>query len=119
MASACAVLARFILLAGDAVVREGDTVVQGQIMVRGRAGPSTGDRPVNARALVQGRVWRAGQARIPLTIEQRLRTGRTADQYVLRLARTQLRLGRAGRFEAYDSEQFSTTLAVGRDVAVL
>lgn len=115
VASADAVITRFILLAGDAVVREGDTVVQGQIMVRGRAGPSTGDRPVNARALVQGRVWRAGQARIPLTIEQRLRTGRTADQYVLRLARTQLRLGRAGRFEAYDSEQFSTTLAVGRD----
>jgi len=114
-ASADAVIARLILLAGDAVVHEGDTVVRGQIMVVGRAGPSAGDSPVHARALVQGRVWRAGQARIPLTIEQRIRTGRTADQYVLRLARAELRLGRTGRFEAYDSEQFCRTLVSGRD----
>ena len=114
-ASTDAVIARLILLAGDAVVHEGDTVVRGQIMVVGRAGPSAGDSPVHARALVQGRVWRAGQARIPLTIEQRIRTGRTADQYVLRLARAELRLGRTGRFEAYDSEQFCRTLVSGRD----
>jgi len=114
-ASADAVIARLILLAGDAVVCEGDTVVRGQIMVLGRAGPGAGDRPVHARALVQGRVWRAGQARIPLTIEQRIRTGRTADQYVLRLARAELRLGRTGRFEAYDSEQLSRTVVRGRD----
>jgi len=114
-ASADAVITRLILLAGDAVAREGDTVVRGQIIVRGRAGPGAGDRPVHARALVQGRVWRAGQARIPLTIEQRLRTGRTADQYVLRLAGAELHLGRTGRFEAYDTEQFSKTLVPGRD----
>ena len=84
-------------------------------MVIGRPGPGAGDGPIHARALVQGRVWRAGQARIPLTIEQRLRTGRTADQYVFRLARAELRLGRTGRFEAYDTEQFSNTLVPGRD----
>ena len=84
-------------------------------MVVGRAGPSAGDSPVHARALVQGRVWRAGQERIPLTIDQRIRTGRTADQYVLRLARAELRLCRTGRFEAYDSEQFCRTLVSGRD----
>ena len=114
-AAADAVITRLILLAGDALVCEGDTVVRGQLMVIGKAGPGAGDRPVHARALVQARVWRAGQARIPLTIEQRLRTGRTADQYVFRLARAELRLGRTGRFEAYDSEQFSKTLVPGRD----
>lgn len=114
-ASADAVITRLILLAGDAIVREGDTVVRGQAMVRGRAGSDADDRPIHARALVQGRVWRAGQARIPLTVEQRFRTGRAADQYVLRLARTELRLGRSGRFEAYDSEQFCKALASGRD----
>ncbi|MBP7893173.1 MAG: sporulation protein YqfD [Firmicutes bacterium] len=114
-ASADAVIARLILLAGDAVVREGDTVVRGQIMVIGRPGPGAGDGPIHARALVQGRVWRAGQARIPLTIDQKIRTGRTADQYVLRLARAELRLGRTGRFEAYDSEQSCKTLVPGRD----
>ncbi len=115
VASADAVITRFILLAGDATAREGDTVLAGQTVVRGRSGAGAGDRPVHARALVQGRVWRAGQARIPLTIEQRLRTGRTAVHYVLRLARIQLCLGRTGRFEAYDSEQVSKTLALGRD----
>ena len=114
-ASADAVITRLILLAGDAVVREGDTVVRGQVMVRGRAALGASDRPIHARALVQGRVWRVGRACIPLTIEHRLRTGRTADQYLIRLAGTELRLGRTGRFEAYDSEQFSKTLVLGRD----
>jgi hypothetical protein len=34
---------------------------------------------------------------------------------LIRLAGTELRLGRTGRFEAYDSEQFSKTLVLGRD----
>lgn len=129
VASADAVITRLILLAGDAAVREGDTVLQGQVIVGGRPGAGAGSGtglgpgaragagsgPVHARALVQGRVWRVGQARIPLVVEQRVRTGRTATRYVLRLAGAELSLGPTGGYAAYDSERFSKGLALGRD----
>ena len=115
VASADAVITRLILLAGDAAVREGDTVLQGQVIVGGRPGAGAGSGPVHARALVQGRVWRVGQARIPLAVEQRVRTGRSATRYVLRLAGAELSLGPTGGYAAYDSERFSKVLALGRD----
>lgn len=95
------VLEVFIPLAGQALVRKGQAVTRGQLLVRGlkpvRSPPGNLDEPadprawavefvaVRARATVRARVWREEVVSVPLVRRFDRRTGRTERRWLLRV----------------------------------
>jgi len=88
------VIVRLIVLAGLPHVREGQTVVAGQVLVSAKEPSGGAGSVVHARAIIEGRVWREGRGRVPLIVEQRVRTGRKAVQYRIVCGNIDFKLGR-------------------------
>ncbi|MEA4883483.1 MAG: sporulation protein YqfD [Clostridia bacterium] len=114
VASSDAVIERLIVLAGEARVREGETVVSGQVLVAGRAAAVPGEQPVHARAIIRGRVWREFRARTPLEIEERIRTGKSSARYLFTIGALRFAVGRRGAYDAYDTEELVRRVRIGR-----
>jgi similar to stage IV sporulation protein len=113
IASEDSVIVRLIVLAGLPHVREGQTVAAGQVLVSGQEPTGEGGSIVHARAIVEGRVWREARAKVPLIVEQRVRTGRKAIQYRIVCGSIDLNLGRSGGFGAYDTKEYRRDLGPG------
>jgi similar to stage IV sporulation protein len=109
------VISRLILLTGDPLVAEGDTVTAGQVLVRGRPAERDGEKPVHARAFVQARVWHEGSASVPLLVQERIRTGRSRSFYRVRAGRISFTVGPWPRFAAYDTEELVRRFDIKRD----
>ena len=69
------ILSKFIPLSGIPLVKEGDTVTKGQVLVEGVEGYEQGDY-VLPRAVVEAKVWYRAESDVPLNFEMRTRTGR-------------------------------------------
>ena len=110
VASEDSVIVRLIVLAGLPHVREGQTVVAGQVLVSAKEPSGGASSVVHARAIIEGRVWREGRGRVPLIVEQRVRTGRKAVQYRIVMGNIDFKLGRAGGFRAYDTSEYRRDL---------
>ncbi|HOO29657.1 MAG: sporulation protein YqfD [Bacillota bacterium] len=106
IASEDAIVVKLIVLAGDACVAEGQTVVAGQVLVSGKSASGAGGDAAHARAIVEGRVWREGRAVVPLNVEERVRTGRKSIHYRVLWGNLDFRLGRVGSFEAFDTKEY-------------
>lgn len=108
-----------VIIVGEPVVKPGDTVKRGQILVRGILKPSTAPFaapeetealpepvPVHARGEVWARVWYEGYGEAVLLERERVRTGRRSTVWTLRVdGQTVLRVGRSSiPFEDYELE---------------
>lgn len=98
------ILSKFIPLSGIPLVKEGDTVTKGQVLVEGVEGYEQGDY-VLPRAVVEAKVWYRAESDVPLNFEMRTRTGREASFMEFRLFGLKLRIGRVPDYDAYDLAQ--------------
>lgn len=83
------------VFAGQAKVREGETVKKGQLLVSGKLEskyPELGTRDVHALGRVIARTWYESSLPVSLEYTQRLRTGRFHETYFVRFLDWKLKL---------------------------
>lgn len=88
-------ITHLLVLSGEGVVREGATVRQGDVLIRGRLslgaeapaeGQASPPRSVRARGVVQARVWYDTYVEVPLAQEEVIPTGAAYSQRLLVVA---------------------------------
>lgn len=99
------VITNVIVLEGRAHVSVGDSVARGDLLVSAPA--ATDPSKAQARAIVQGRVWREFTVTTPLAVVTRLRTGRIARRLVLVVGERGIVLPWPAKFAQYDLEEAS------------
>lgn len=106
------VVLRVDAAAGRALVRPGDTVRRGDVLIAGeeRVSASGETERVRAQGSVIARLWTEGFAVIPLTREERLRTGRASESVKLVTPFFEKRLSGNNPFADYETER--ETMAV-------
>ncbi len=115
-----ALVTNMIVLSGEPVVSEGETVTKGQVLVAGIIlRPEGGDEKppefVNARGIVLGRVWRAHSETLKLVREIVTETSKVARVRRVELGGLKFTLGpKTAPFADYEEEQRSYTLCPGR-----
>jgi len=95
------ILSKFIPLSGIPLVKEGDTVTKGQVLVEGIEKYESGESII-PRAVVEASVWYRTETQVPLTVETRTRTGRESSYIDINLFGLKLRIGRVPDYSAYD-----------------
>ncbi len=103
------------VLAGKALVKEGETVKKGQILVSGKLEskyPELGTRDVHALGRVIARTWYESSLPVSMEYNQRIRTDRTHEIVYLKFLDGKLRLpGGDHPFEIYETSTYDKTLA--------
>lgn len=89
-------ITQILALAGEPLVRAGDTVRQGQVLIRGIVNPwgegavpekgALPPAPVRARGIVRARVWYDTYVEMPLVIKTAVRTGKVYSRRLVRFA---------------------------------
>lgn len=93
--------------AGNALVKEGDTVKKGQVLVSGRLqskNPEFGTRDVHALGKVVARTWYESSLPVSMVYTQRLKTQKTYDTVYLRFLDGKLKLGSNPPYEIYETQ---------------
>jgi similar to stage IV sporulation protein len=78
-----------IVLSGEAVVKQGDTVIQGDCLIRGIEKDGQYARP---RGIVQARVWYEGRRKVLLNDTVQLPTGREKTFYYTKMGNNEYRV---------------------------
>jgi similar to stage IV sporulation protein len=101
-----AVVERVQVLSGRAVVKRGDTVRAGDLLIAGEERVSNDDSsvPVRAIGVVTGRVWYEGRAEINLSDIELKRTGRESIRRVIRLWDYEFDISKGEEFALCDRE---------------
>jgi len=110
-----ALVTNIIVLSGEPLVGEGDTVTKGQVLIAGViVGPGAGEdgtgtpEVVNARGIVLGRVWRTYSEKCSLVREVVTETGRVARARRFRIGGLAFVVGpKAPPFSDYEREDRS------------
>ena len=94
------------MLSGRAVVKRGDTVRAGDLLIAGEERVSNDDSsvPVRAIGVVTGRVWYEGRAEINLSDIELKRTGRESVRRVMRLWDYEFEISKGEEFTLCDRE---------------
>ncbi len=102
-------------LAGKALVKEGETVKKGQILVSGKLEskyPELGTRDVHALGRVIARTWYESSLPVSMEYTQRIRTGKTHQIAYLKFLDGKLRLpGKDHPYEIFETSTYDQTLA--------
>lgn len=106
VAAKSGLIVTFIPLVGVPLIREGDTVEAGQVLVRaqaasgymdGTSGASDSAEVINARAVVEARVWYQASAQVKLLDTEVVRTGRVKTTRKLHVFGLSIPLGIPGK----------------------
>ena len=112
VADADGVVLRVNTAAGRALVKPGDTVRKGDVLIAGeeRVSASGDTRRVRAQGSVTARLWTEGFSRFPLAREEKTRTGRVSQRVTLVTPFFEKCLSGADAFEDCETER--ETMAV-------
>ena len=123
VARASGIVTRVEALTGEAVVKVGDTVLEGETLISGTVhleGPAYSDKPeigqiqVRASGRVYARTWRTMAAQLPLEAQVKLYTGEETNRWsVTALGRRTDFFGKGGiSFDRYDKISCTWTLTL-------
>ncbi len=93
--------------AGNALVKEGDTVRKGQVLVSGKLqskNPDFGTRDVHALGKVIAKTWYESSLPVSMVYTQRLKTQKSHDTVYLRFLDRKLKIGGEPPFEIYETQ---------------
>ncbi len=107
-----AMITKVIAQNGTAVVKEGDVVTKGSILVGGwLEGKYTGTRYVHANGEVQAKVWYSEKVKIPLKQVKKEKTGAEENKYSIKINNFEINLSkRLSKFQKYDTIETSKKL---------
>ncbi|MEW6226706.1 MAG: sporulation protein YqfD [Bacillota bacterium] len=114
-----ALITNVIVLSGEPVVSEGETVTKGQTLIAGFIMQPGTDEPrqpevVNAKGIVLGRVWRSHQEIVPLVRQIETPTGRVTKTRRVAMGRFNFCIGpKVPPFAAFVREDKSYALPLG------
>lgn len=102
---------------GTPVVKEGDIVAKGSVLVGGwLEGKFTGMRYVHANGEVQAKVWYSDKIKIPFKQTKKELTGKEEKKYSVKINNFQINLSkRVSKFENYDTIEATKKLRLFSD----
>lgn len=127
-----------LIVSGHPVVKEGDTVVPGQVLISGVIPaveepapgevPESGQKPgevkpaayVHARGIVRARVWYEGYGEVPIIEEGRRFTGRTETRTSIKFEGKEIILSGSQNipFEHYETDTLVKSLPTWRNLII-
>ncbi len=91
VASTAGIVTRVLVVSGQKVANEGQTVRQGEVLIRGtQVALGGGEQAVRADGQVLARVWREEFATVAMQHVDRLRTGQVSEGQLLRLGEKEI-----------------------------
>jgi similar to stage IV sporulation protein len=103
------------VFAGNALIKEGETVKKGQLLVTGRLqskNPEFGTRDVHALGRIIARTWYECSLPVSMVYNQKIRTGKTHDTVYLKFLDGKIRLpGGNPPYEIYETTAYDKTVA--------
>ena len=102
---------------GTAVVKEGDIVTKGTVLIQGwLEGQFTGIRYVHANGEVQAKVWYSQKASVPLKQTKKIKTGKEENKYSVKINNFEINLPKGvPKFQNYDTIEKSKKLKLFSD----
>lgn len=102
---------------GTAVVKEGDIVTKGTVLIQGwLEGQFTGIRYVHANGEVQAKVWYSQKISVPLKQIKKVKTGKEENKYSVRINNFEINLAKGvPKFQNYDTIETSKKLKLFSD----
>lgn len=102
---------------GTAVVKEGDIVTKGTVLIQGwLEGQFTGIRYVHANGEVQAKVWYSQKISVPLKQSKKIKTGKEESKYSVKINNFEINLPKGvPKFQNYDTIDTSKKLKLFSD----
>lgn len=102
---------------GTAVVKEGDIITKGSVLVGGwLEGKYTGMRYVHANGEVQAKIWYSEKVQIPFKQVKKEKTGREETKYSVKINNFEINLSkRVSKFKNYDTIEKNKKLRLFSD----
>ena len=102
---------------GTAVVKEGDIVTKGTVLIQGwLEGQFTGIRYVHANGEVQAKVWYSQKVKVALKQTQKIKTGKEENKYSVKINNFEINLQKGvPKFQNYDTIETSKKLKLFSD----
>lgn len=116
------VIKSIVVKAGQAQVKEGETVRKGQLLVSGSIpikGAEDSPRKVHAMGEVLARTWYEGEHPVELKVVEKVRTGRKKDNLTLVLFSKEIELfHKEASFSDFEKVEIKKSLSIGEELVL-